>query len=437
MLTTGKERIVIIGGGFAGLNLIKSLDRNRCDVILVDRHNYHSFPPLFYQIASSGLDPGSINFPLRRELYRKLKKGNTGFSMRTALSVDPENKTVTTDRETISYDKLIIAIGTTNNFFNMPQLKEKVFTLKSTPQALRCRNEILDRLERASITESDEERRQLLSFVVVGGGPTGVEIAGAIGEMKRYVVKREYPSLKPSELSVTIIEGSQKILRAMSEISSHRAEKYLSDLMVTVKTGVVMTDYDGNTVTLDSGDKLQAGMVIWTAGVTGCPLEFIGHELKRGKGNRLIVDGVNKVKGLQDIYAVGDIAIMPGVDPKFPDGHPQLAQTAIQQAKLLARNLNNGKQEEFRYKDKGTMATVGRNRAVADIGGLHAGGFVAWILWMMVHLISILGMRNKITVLINWIWAYFSYQTSLRLLIFPEKFPSSAHMTDSCDTDPG
>lgn len=205
MLTTGKERIVIIGGGFAGLNLIKSLDRNRCDVILVDRHNYHSFPPLFYQIASSGLDPGSINFPLRRELYRKLKKGNTGFSMGTALSVDPENKTVTTDRETISYDKLIIAIGTTNNFFNMPQLKEKVFTLKSTPQALRCRNEILDRLERASITESDEERRQLLSFVVVGGGPTGVEIAGAIGEMKRYVVKREYPSLKPSELSVTII----------------------------------------------------------------------------------------------------------------------------------------------------------------------------------------------------------------------------------------
>lgn len=309
--------------------------------------------------------------------------------------------------------------------------------MKSTPQALRCRNEILDRLERASITESDEERRQLLSFVVVGGGPTGVEIAGAIGEMKRYVVKREYPSLKPSELSVTIIEGSQKILGAMSEISSHRAEKYLSDLMVTVKTGVVMTDYDGNAVTLDSGDKLQAGMVIWTAGVTGCPLEFIGHELKRGKGNRLIVDGVNKVKGLQDIYAVGDIAIMPGVDPKFPDGHPQLAQTAIQQAKLLARNLNNGKQEEFRYKDKGTMATVGRNRAVADIGGLHAGGFVAWILWMMVHLISILGMRNKITVLINWIWAYFSYQTSLRLLIFPEKFPSSAHMTDSCDTDPG
>ncbi len=423
-----KERVVIIGGGFAGLNLVKHLDRYRYDIVLVDRHNYHSFPPLFYQIASSGLDPGSISFPLRREIYRKLGvKSGVTFVMDQARSVDPATRTLKCDHNTLTYDKLIIANGTTNNFFNMPELERHVFTLKSTPQALRCRNEILERLERASSMTECAERRRLLSFVVIGGGPTGVEIAGAIGEMKRYILKREYPSIDPAEVNVTLVEGNDRILAAMSRKSGDQALKYLGDLMVKVITGVSMTAYKDNTVFLSDGTRIPSEMVIWTAGVTGEALEIVGGP-ERGRGNRLVVDGLNRVKGLDDIFAVGDVAIMPDVDPGFPGGHPQLAQVAIQQATLLARNLNDpGREQTFRYKDKGTMATVGRNRAVVDMKKLHFGGFVAWFMWMFVHLISILGMRNKITVLINWIWAYFSYQTSLRLIVRPERYPLRRH----------
>lgn len=418
-----KQRVVIIGGGFAGLNLIKHLDRHVYDIVLVDRHNYHSFPPLFYQIASSGLDPGSISFPLRREIYRKLgAKTGVTFIMDQAKTVDTETKTLHCENCSIGYDKLIIANGSTNNFFNMPELERHVFTLKSTPQAVRCRNEILERLERASHMLPGEGKKRLLTFVVIGGGPTGVEIAGAIGEMKRYILKREYPSIKPSEVNVVLLEGAPKILGTMSQKSSEKAHKYLEDLMVHVITGVSMTSYKDNMVHLSDGNVIPTEMVIWTAGVTGEHLEIKGAP-ERGRGNRLIVNECNQVKGLADIYAVGDVSIMPDVDPDFPNGHPQLAQVAIQQAKNLAKNLNRHESEPFRYKDKGTMATVGRNRAVVDMKNFHVTGFTAWFMWMFVHLISILGMRNKLTVLINWIWAYFSYQTSLRLIIRPERYP--------------
>lgn len=418
-----KQRVVIIGGGFAGLNLVKHLDRHMYDIVLIDRHNFHSFPPLFYQIASSGLDPSSISFPLRREIYRKLgaKEGIT-FIMDYARSVDTEKKMVQCENFSIGYDKLVIANGTTNNFFNMPELERHVFTLKSTPQAIRCRNEILERLERASHLPNGEGKKRLLTFVVIGGGPTGVEIAGAIGEMKRYILRREYPGIKPSDVNVILVEGAPKILGAMSQKSGEKALKYLNDLMVKVITGVSMKSYKDNMVHLSNGESIPTEMVIWTAGVTGEPLEITGAP-DRGRGNRFIVDGCNRVIGLNEIYALGDIAIMPNVDSKFPTGHPQLAQVAIQQARLLARNLNRHSNQQFIYKDKGTMATVGRNRAVVDMKKLHIGGFMAWFMWMFVHLISILGMRNKLTVLINWIWAYFSYQTSLRLIIRPERYP--------------
>lgn len=416
-----KEKIVVIGGGFAGLNLVKLLDKSKFDVILVDRNNYHSFPPLFYQIASSGLDPGSISFPFRREM-RKGKVKGARFHLGEVSSVDVVNKTVSTQFETIAYDKLVIAAGTTNNFFGMTDLYKRVFTMKSASEAIRCRNEILDRLEQASICKDAETRRKLLSFVVIGGGPTGVEIAGAIGEMKRYILRREYPDIPLEDLNITIVEGTDRLLRSMSESASREVLEYLDHLMVDVKLQKMMKSYDDNIVTFTDGERIYSEMVIWTAGVTGEPLEIIGNEMERGPGNRIVVDEYNRVKGFENIYALGDICYMS--DKYYSHGHPQLAQVAIQQAKLLANHLNRGEfVTPFRYTDKGSMATVGRNRAVADLKHIHLYGRPAWATWMFVHLISILGMRNKLSVLINWIWAYFTYSTSLRLLLHPTKYP--------------
>lgn len=418
-----KQKVVIIGGGFAGLNLVKSLDRNKFEVVLINRHNYHSFPPLFYQIASSGLDPGSICFPLRRELYRSLDGKNMTLVMGNATSVDVNRKVVRVDDKDVEYDKLVIATGTTNNFFNMPELIEDVFTLKSAPQSIRCRNQILYNLEKAANTTDPEKRRRLLSFVVIGGGPTGVEIAGALGEMKRYVVPREYPSIPQNDMRIVLVEAAPKLLGTMDPRSSQEVEGYLNHLLVDVKTGVGMQSYKDGVVKLADGQSIESDTVIWTAGVTGVKLDIEGADITRGRGNRFVVDGQNRVIGLEDVYAIGDIALMPDVDPAFPGGHPQLAQVAIQQSRLLAKNLNKDKDKVFIYNDRGTMATVGRNRAVADLGKLHLKGFPAWFIWMFIHLISILGMRNKISVLINWIWAYFSYQSSLRILIRPDKYP--------------
>lgn len=418
---SNKERIVVIGGGFAGINFIKKLDKKRFDVLLVDKNNYHSFPPLFYQIASSGLDPGSISFPFRREMRKGSVKG-ARYNMGDVKTIDVANKTITTQFETIEYDKLVIAAGTTNNFFGMTDLYKRVFTLKSTPEAIRCRNEILDRLERASLCKDEEQRRRILSFIVIGGGPTGVEIAGAIGEMKRYILHREYPNITTDDLNITLIEGTDRLLRTMSETASREALEYLGHLMVNVKLQKTMKSYENNVVTFADGEQLYSEMVIWTAGVTGEPMEIIGADFQRGPGNRFIVDKYNRVKGLEDVYALGDISLM--MCDAYPKGHPQLAQVAIQQAKLLAKHLNKNEfKTTFKYVDKGSMATVGRNRAVADLKHIHLYGRPAWLTWMFVHLISILGMRNKISVLMNWIWAYCTYSTSLRLLIHSNKYP--------------
>lgn len=418
-----KERIVIIGGGFAGLNMVKKLDKKKFDITIIDKNNYHSFPPLFYQIASAGLDPASICFPFRREL-RKHRARGARYNMGEVAEIDCDNKRVTTGYETLPYDKLIIAAGTTNNFFNMPQLQRSVFTIKSTSEALRCRNEILDRLERASLTRDADKRRRLLSFVVIGGGPTGVEIAGALGEMKRYIIRREYPSIDMDDMRITLVEGSDRLLRTMSHEASANALKSLGELMVDVRLNANMSGYDSNTVTLADGSALYAETVIWTAGVTGVSLNVKSrNEPVYGRGHRFPVNEYCRVSWAEDLFAIGDIALMTG-DPDYPDGHPQLAQVAIQQSAMLARNLNAGSfTRKFKYNDKGSMATIGRNRAVADLGGMHLSGYPAWIIWMFIHLISILGMRNKVTVLINWLWAYFSYGTSLRLLIHPDRYP--------------
>lgn len=402
------------------MNFIKHIDRDRYDVILVDRNNFHSFPPLFYQIASSGLEPASISFPFRREI-RKMKT-RPRFHMGEVKRLDIADKKIITQFETIHYDKLVIAAGTTNNFFNIEDLYKYVFTIKSTGQAIRCRNEILDRLERASNSTDPETRRRLLSFAVIGGGPTGVEVAGAIGEMKRYILHREYPAIKPEEMSITLVEGSDRLLRTMSGTASRYALKYLKSLYVDVHLQKTMKSYDDNVVTFTDGSTMYSEMMVWTAGVTGETFEITSGELHKGPGQRFIVDEYNRAEGYDDIFVIGDLALH--TDDMYPHGCPQLAQVAIQQARTLARNLNRGSMERrFEYNDKGSMATIGRNRAVADLRHMHLTGFPAWFTWMFIHLISILGMRNKLVVLTNWIWAYFSYPTSLRLLIHPGRYP--------------
>lgn len=416
-----KERIVIIGGGFAGLNLAKMLDKDKFDIILVDKNNFHSFPPLFYQIASSGLDPSNICFPFRREMRKERARG-ARFRLGEVKEVDVAAKTVTTQYQTIHYDKLIFAAGAKNNFFGNDELEKYVYTLKSAAEAMRIRNEVLDRLERAALIEDKELQRKMLSFVVVGGGPTGVEMAGALGEMKRDIIPREYPTIDPGNVSITLLEGADRLLSTMSMESSLKAKKYLGKLMVEVRLSTMMSSYSENIVHLKNGDEIFTSLLIWTAGITAQSFKFAGENLQTAPGGRFPVDNFNRVQGQEDIFAVGDIAYLP--DERYPRGLPQLAQVAIQQARLLARQINSGQfTKEFKYKDKGSMATVGRNLAVAELPHLQLGGFMAWMMWMFVHLISILGMRNKANVLLNWIWEYFTYNTSLRILLHSTRYP--------------
>lgn len=417
----GSKHIVVIGGGFAGLNLIKHIDKRRYRITLIDKNNFHSFPPLFYQIASSGLEPGSICFPLRREL-RKGKGAGVEYRMGEVKVIDCIGRKITTQYETIDYDYLVIACGTTNNFFGNDNLIHSVYTIKSVSEAMRTRNEILFRLEKASLCSDERLRRKMLSFVVVGGGPSGVEVAGALGEMKRYVIKREYPNISPDDISITLLEGSDRLLSSMSLKSQNEAKSYLNKLMVNVRLNHLLKSYSDGEITLNDGTKIEAGMVIWTAGVSGVEIPVSGCDLGRERNGRIPVDRFNRSLANENIFAIGDISIMRTCD--FPDGHPQLAQVALQQSKNLARNLNHEAfDSEFRYKDRGSMATVGRNLAVADLRHIHFSGFPAWAIWMFIHLISILGMRNKLSVLIDWIWAYFSYGTSLRLLLRMSKEP--------------
>lgn len=420
------EKVVIIGGGFAGLNLCKRLDPDKYEICLVDRNNFHCFPPLFYQIASSGLVPANICFPFRRE-FKKYR--NVTYHMGHVKGIDLQNKTVTTSYEIISYDKLILAAGSTNNYFGMQGLGEETYGIKTVAEATHTRDEILDRFERGAICKNRERRRQLLSFLVVGGGPSGVEIAGALGEMKKYILKKEYPELEPDDVTITLVEGTSRLLGAMSAKSQRKALKGLRELMVNVRLDTMMKDYTDKYVTFADGHKEYYETLIWTAGVKGEPMPGIPGEAI-GPGGRVLVDEYNRVKGYESsLFAVGDIALM--ITDNYPKGHPQMAQPAIQQAVNLARNLNSGEfVRKFVYKDKGSMATIGKNKAVADIAGTSFGGFFAWLIWMIVHLMSILGMRNKLSVLVNWFWNYMFYSTSLRLLLRPTRFPRRRHWGD-------
>lgn len=420
------EKVVIIGGGFAGLNLCKRLDPKKYEICLVDRNNFHCFPPLFYQIASSGLVPANICFPFRRELK---KMRHASYHMGHVKDIDLGNKTVTTSYETISYDKLVLAAGSTNNYFGMPNLDRETFGIKTVAEASHTRDEILDRFERGALCKDRERRRQLLSFLVVGGGPSGVEIAGALGEMKKYILLKEYPELEADDVTITLVEGTSQLLGAMTPKSQRKALEGLRDLMVNVRLDTMMKDYTEKYVTFADGHKEYYETLIWTAGVRGEPMPGIPAGAV-GRGGRIIVDEYSRVKGCGDsLFAIGDIALME--TPDYPHGHPQMAQPAIQQARNLARNLNAGEfSRKFVYNDKGSMATIGKNKAVADLGKMSFGGFFAWLIWMIIHLISILGMRNKLSVLVNWFWNYLFYSTSLRLLLRPTKYPLRKHWAD-------
>lgn len=415
------ERIVIVGGGFGGLQLARKLGRKDYQVVLIDKNNYHQFQPLFYQVAMAGLEPSSIIFP-----FRKLFHGKENIFIRVTevTNVDTEAKRLQTPLGHCNYDHLIVATGADTNYFGNENVMKHALPMKSVGEALYLRNTILDDYEDALTTPGYDSRQELVDIVIVGGGATGVELAGSLAEMKRYVLPKDYPELNiEEEVDIYLIQSGGQLLKGMSEDSSAKALKYLTDLGVTVLLDSRVTDFNGKLVSLKDGRTIPTQKVIWAAGIKGQPLAGLPEEAIT-YGNRLAVDRFHQVAGTENIYAVGDVAYMEEED--WPKGHPQVAQVAIQMGANLARNFKRkakGKAPEaFAYNDKGSMATVGRARAVVDMASpsWHFGGFFAWLAWLGVHLFAILGTRNKLIVFINWVINYINYSKSLRLIIKPK-----------------
>lgn len=411
-------KIVIVGGGFAGLKLARRLNNKPgFEVVLLDRFNYHQFQPLFYQVATSSLDASNISFPLRK-MFQKSK--NLTIHMVQVQSLQSENKTVVTDQGNFTYDYLVLATGADTNFFGNKQLQENAFPMKSTTQALRIRYRLLSNFECAALTTDKDELKRLMTIVIAGGGPTGVELSGAIAEMKSFILPKDYPDIDFSFMKILLLEGLPKTLATMSEKSSDESKKYLEKLGVEVRVNTLVENYDGKVVTLKDGTTIPSALVVWAAGIKGNVPEGIDKELIV-KGNRIIVDRYSKVKGFDNIFAVGDVAYME--TPKYPKGHPQVANVAINQADNVAENFIRTERKsnglyEFEYHDKGSLATVGRNKAVVDIPApkIHLKGFVAWFIWMALHLFLLVGIKNRLQVFINWMVHYFTKDQSLRLI---------------------
>lgn len=419
-----QKRVVIAGSGFAGLTLAKKLSPKHFQVVLLDKNNYHQFQPLLYQVATAGLEPSSISFPLRK-IFQKRK--NVFLRIAEVKSVNAEASTIATSAGDISYDYLVLANGATTNYFGMDDVQQHSFSMKSVSEALLLRNTLLQHYEQALTTDSKEEKLALLNVVIAGGGPTGVELAGAIAEMKNKILPKDYPEINFNQMHVHLLEASPRLLNGLSLSSGKSAEGYLSRLGVHVHTAASVRNYDGYTIRLSNGKTLFSRCLIWAAGVKGIPLDGLPGTSVFPNG-RLSVDNINRVVGLKNVYAIGDIAMM--CSKNFTRGHPQVAPVAMQQAALLAKNLERLQtgvtMAPFNYKDKGSMATVGRNLAVAEVGKFKMKGFIAWIVWMMVHLMSIIGLKNRLFILINWVWQYVTYDQSLRLIIRPsEKKPKT------------
>lgn len=411
-------KVVIIGAGFGGLKLARKLNNKKgFEVILVDKFNYHQFQPLFYQVATAGLDASNISFPLRKVFQ---KSRNVRIRLAEVKQVLTAENKVVTDLEDISYDVLVLATGADTNFFGNSNIASHAFPMKSTVEALQLRYRLLQGFEKAHIIKDEMELQRAMNIVVVGGGPTGVEVSGAVAEMKKYILPKDYPELDFSKMNIYLLEGTGKTLAAMSAKSSAQSRKYLEKLGVKVMTDTLVKDYDGKNVLLGDGKSIPSSTVIWAAGIKGNIPDGIDKSLT-ARGNRIKTDRYCRVQGFTNVYAIGDLAYTE--TPKYPNGHPQIAAAAIQQGKLVAMNLRktaggSDKLTEFEYNDKGTMATVGRNLAVVDIPKpkLHFGGLFAWMIWMSLHLMLILGVKNRFFVFANWLYNYFTYDQNLRLI---------------------
>ncbi len=409
------DRVVIIGGGFAGLQLAKTLRKSELKVVLVDKQNHHQFQPLFYQVASGRLEPSSISFPFRK-IFQNNK--NIDFRMADIIKIIPEeNKLMTAYDRTVSYDHLIIATGCKTNFFGNKEMSEHAFSMKTTQESIEIRNKILFSFEK-EIFARPEDKQAWMNIIIVGGGPTGVELSGAFAELKNNVLPKDYHNIDFSKFNIILLEGSKSTLNNMSDVSKEASNKYLKDLGVIVRTETLLTSYDGNIATLNTGEKIPTKNVIWAAGVTGNIIDGLKQDdIVR---NRYIVDRFNKLKSFDNIYALGDIAYME--TPKYPNGHPQVANVAINQGKNLGKNIlrvlknKENKLKEYEYNDLGMMATVGKHKAVVEFPFWKFKGPLAWYVWMFLHLMLILSVRNKIVIFFNWGWSYFTKDTSLRLI---------------------
>ena len=413
-------RLIIIGGGFGGLRLVRKLsNRNGFDITLIDRFNYHQFQPLFYQVATAGLDASNISFPLRKVFH---KSNNVHFRMAEVKNINTQQNIVQTDIGDFGYDVLVIATGADTNFFGNESMEANAFPMKSTVEALQLRHRLLHNFEDAVNVKNGGQLQQLMNIVIVGGGPTGVELSGAIADMKKYVLPKDYPELDFSKMKIYLLEGTGKTLGTMSEKSSRDSRHYLEQLGVTVMTNTLVTAYDGKTAVMQDGNTIETSMLIWAAGIRGNIPGGISKEFI-AKGNRIKTDRRCRVQGYENIFAIGDVAYME--EPAWPNGHPQVAPVAMQQADMLADNLRHiemrsGEKQmlDFVYNDKGSMATVGRNLAVVDVPKpkLHFKGFFAWMIWMSLHLMLILGVKNRFFVFCNWVYNYFTKDQNLRLI---------------------
>lgn len=412
-----KKKIVIVGGGFAGVQLARNLDENLFEVWLIDKINHHQFQPLFYQVATSQIEPSNISFPLRN-IFKNKKK--IYIRLAELNKVNHAENSIETSIGNISYDYLVLALGCKTNFFGNKNLEQHALTLKSTYDAIEIRNHILLVFEKI-ITATAEEKEALLNLVIVGAGPTGVELAGAFAEIKKYVLPKDYPRIDFSKFNIYLIEGSNHTLNNMSINAKQASEQYIKEMGVELKTNEIVHDYDGENLTLKSGEVIKTKTVIWSAGVTANTFEGLPSSAITF-GNRIKVNRINKVEGVENIFAIGDIAYME--TPLYTKGHPQVANVAINQAKLLAKNLKKIHQnkftQEYEYNDLGSMATIGTNKAVVDLPFLKFKGYFAWLVWMFLHLMLILSVKNKLIIFINWAWAYLTKDTSLRLILRPE-----------------
>lgn len=414
-----KKRVVIVGGGFGGLKLARKLQDDKFQVILLDRHNYHLFQPLLYQVATAGIEPSAISFP-----FRKIFKKRKSFHIRIceALRVVPETNLLETSIGSITYDYLIISTGCDTNYFGNDTLSQNTMSLKTTAEALFNRNQVLESFEKAQNTSNLKERELLMTFVIVGGGATGIELCGALAEMRKFILPQDYPDLNISNMRILLIDAAPRLLSAFSEESSEEVKDYLEKKGVEIKLNSQVLDYKDNLLSLSDGTFLSSANIYWVAGVKANSLPGLPNDVY-GHGNRLKVDSYNRVIGCKNVYAIGDTALMVTYD--YPKGHPQVVQPAIQQAHNLVKNLNNIEKGKalvpFVYHNKGSMATIGRNNAIVELKKIRFSGFLAWAVWLFVHLMSIVGVKNKLFIFIDWMWSYFTYDPSLRLIIKPLK----------------